>query len=80
LVLAPITIDLYVDADARMDMQKLDEALAVFGPQSGAVNGSRSGSVEESAVDPLESVLELRETYRKRIEFNIHVDAAWVVT
>jgi len=24
-------IDLYVDADARMDMQKLDEALAKFG-------------------------------------------------
>jgi len=23
-------IDLYVDADARMDMQKLDEALAVW--------------------------------------------------
>ena len=73
-------IDLYVDADARMDMQKLDEALAECLENRSPVllTAAVLGSVEESAVDPLESILELRETYRKKgLEFNIHVDAAW---
>jgi glutamate/tyrosine decarboxylase-like PLP-dependent enzyme len=73
-------IDLYVDADARMDMQKLDEALQECLDSRNPVllTAVVLGSVEESAVDPLESVLELRETYRKKgLEFNIHVDAAW---
>lgn len=73
-------IDLYVDVDARMDMQKLDEALAECLDSRNPVllTAVVLGSVEESAVDPLESVLELRETYRKKgLEFNIHVDAAW---
>lgn len=73
-------IDLYVDVDARMDMQKLDEALAECLENRNPVllTAVVLGSVEESAVDPLESVLELRETYRKKgLEFNIHVDAAW---
>ncbi|MEP6577970.1 pyridoxal-dependent decarboxylase [Microcoleus vaginatus GB2-A3] len=73
-------IDLYVDADARMDMKKLEEALAECLENRNPVllTAAVLGSVEESAVDPLESILELRETYRKKgLEFNIHVDAAW---
>ena len=36
------------------------------------------GSTEESAVDPLKGVLELREEFRERgLEFTVHADAAW---
>lgn len=71
-----ITVDEY----ARMDMDKLEKFLqkclddkiplltvtCVF------------GSTEESAVDPLDKVIKLRDKFREKgLEFNIHVDGAW---
>ena len=36
------------------------------------------GSTEEGAIDPIEDILMLRETFRKQgLDFCIHVDAAW---
>ena len=73
-------IGIFVDADARMDMALLDLALhsCLSDRNPVLLTVAVFGSTEESAVDPLDSILELRETYRKKgLEFNIHVDAAW---
>lgn len=58
-------IDLYVDADARMDMAELDRALAECLDSRNPVLMTVAvlGSVEESAADPLESILELRDRF-----------------
>jgi glutamate/tyrosine decarboxylase-like PLP-dependent enzyme len=73
-------VDVTVDLDARMAVdhlrEKLDQCLADRRPVLMVV--AVLGSTEESAVDPLAAIVELRKTYRKKgLEFPIHVDAAW---
>lgn len=72
--------DIHVDADARMDLdileQKLQHCLIKQIPITMVVGVC--GTTEESAVDPLQDILALREKYRsKGLDFHIHVDAAW---
>ncbi len=69
-----------VDRDARLDLDHVDETLSDLRrrrvPLLCAV--AVIGSTEESAVDPLEGLLALRERYRARgMNFAIHADAAW---
>ena len=69
-----------VDRDARLDLEHvettLDALLRRRVPLLAAV--AVIGSTEESAVDPLDGLLALRERYRKRgLNFAIHADAAW---
>ncbi|MEA2001111.1 MAG: pyridoxal-dependent decarboxylase [Actinomycetota bacterium] len=70
----------YVDADARIDLdlleQKLERAVELRQPVMLAV--AVMGTTEEGAVDPLRDVLDLRGKFRdKGLEFNVHADAAW---
>ncbi len=69
-----------VDLDGRMQLSELRRTL------DGCLRDRRPvvmvvavmGSTEESAVDPLAEILELRERYRsKGLEFWLHADAAW---
>ena len=69
-----------VDLDARLSLEavteSLEEALRRRVPVLCAV--AVIGSTEESAVDPLAGLLELRQQYRQRgLNFMIHADAAW---
>jgi hypothetical protein len=69
-----------VDLDARMCMvalrKALDHCLAAGQPVIEVV--AVIGTTEESAVDPLHDILEIREEYRQLgIEFSVHADAAW---
>jgi|GEM_PF-143919 len=69
-----------VDKFGRMDMAELRRKLddAKQNKQPVLMTVSVFGSTEESAVDPLSDILEIREEYRKRgLDFDIHVDAAW---
>jgi len=69
-----------VDKKARMDVdhltQELDYCIAKKIPVMNVV--VIIGTTEESAVDPLKAILEIRNAYRKKgLEFAIHADAAW---
>lgn len=69
-----------VDEDARLSLDSvaelLEHALRRRVPVLCVV--AVIGSTEESAVDPLEGLLALREQYRARgLNFAIHADAAW---
>jgi hypothetical protein len=73
-------IDVAVDLDGRQDLLKLREIL------DGCLNAHKPviavvsvmGTTEESAVDPLDDILSLREEYRaKGLDFTVHADAAW---
>jgi glutamate/tyrosine decarboxylase-like PLP-dependent enzyme len=73
-------ISIPVDRDARMDVDllraQLDRCLADKCPVLEVV--AVMGSTEESAVDPLEDILAVREEYRRAgLDFPVHVDAAW---
>jgi glutamate/tyrosine decarboxylase-like PLP-dependent enzyme len=73
-------INIAVDDYARMDYRSLDDILAdclkIKTPVLMVV--AVLGSTEESAVDPLVKILEIRERYRKEgLDFAIHVDGAW---
>ena len=73
-------ISIHVDEKARMDIndlrKQLDNCLLHKIPLMNVV--AIIGTTEESAVDPLKDVLEIREEYRKKgLEFAIHADAAW---
>lgn len=73
-------LNVAVDEDARMSVgalkNRLEECLNTRTPVLMVV--AVLGSTEESAVDPLQEVLELREQYRTRgLNFAIHVDSAW---
>ena len=73
-------IDVPVDRDARMDARQLDQILQACLDQKRPIYTvvAVMGSTEESAVDPLEEVLRLREEYRALgLEFTVHGDAAW---
>ena len=69
-----------VDKFGRMDMRELRDNLsdALASKQPILMTVSVFGSTEESAVDPLNEILAIREEYRKQgLDFDIHVDAAW---
>jgi glutamate/tyrosine decarboxylase-like PLP-dependent enzyme len=73
-------IDVAVDLDARQDItdlkKKLDGYLAEKRPVVGVV--AVIGTTEESAVDPLADILQLRDDFaRKGLVFHVHADAAW---
>lgn len=72
--------DILVDTDARLDPARLDRALSECLEKRipVAMVVAVCGSTEESAVDPIDEILALRERYRRRgLDFNLHVDAAW---
>lgn len=69
-----------VDLDARMCMvslrEELDKCLSEGQPVMEVV--AVIGTTEESSVDPLHDILEIREEYRQLgMEFSVHADAAW---
>ncbi len=69
-----------VTREARLDLEHVDATLTDLRrrrvPLLCAV--AVIGSTEESAVDPLEGLLELRDRYRAQgLNFAIHADAAW---
>jgi len=73
-------INIPIDRDARMDREalkgELSRCLADRIPVIAVV--AVIGSTEESAVDPLADVIEIRNEFRQRgLDFNIHADAAW---
>ncbi|KAL1690592.1 pyridoxal phosphate-dependent transferase [Schizophyllum commune] len=74
------TIPIPVDADARIDIEKLDGLLYERFEKKQAVYGVVAviGSTEEGAVDPLDEVIELRNKYSELgMTFVVHADAAW---
>lgn len=73
-------IGIRVDLDGRMDMQhlrrELERCLQERIPVTAVV--AVIGSTEESAVDPLSDILDMREAFRRRgLDFLVHADAAW---
>ncbi len=69
-----------VDLDCRMDTvhlrQQLDECLRNRIPVLQVV--AVIGTTEESAVDPLDEIVKMREEYRQAgLDFELHLDAAW---
>lgn len=73
-------IDIPVDIDARLDVdklrEKLNECLERKIPVMTVV--AVIGTTEESGVDPIKKVLELREEFRRKgLDFTVHADAAW---
>ncbi len=73
-------IKIPVDEDARQNIDHLEavleKRLADRAPVIGVVGVM--GSTEETAVDPLQKIVALREKFRERgMEFTIHADAAW---
>lgn len=69
-----------VDEDARMDIDKLDALLTGYLVSQTPVMAvvCVMGSTEESAVDDLQGILELRNKYRQKgLDFYVHADAAW---
>lgn len=73
-------VRLPLDLDARMETQQLrselEKCLKARRPVIMVV--SVLGSTEESAVDPLNEILDIRQEFRmKGLEFPIHVDGAW---
>jgi glutamate/tyrosine decarboxylase-like PLP-dependent enzyme len=73
-------LDVAVDRDARMSLAELERmlraCLAAKRPVYTVV--AVLGSTEESAVDPLKGILELRHKLQKEgLSFTVHADAAW---
>lgn len=69
-----------VDLNARMDLNKLRQSLDLCLEKKIALMNVVAiiGTTEESAVDPLADILEMRNEYRKKgLEFAVHCDAAW---
>jgi len=69
-----------VDRDARLDLEHVETTLDILLrrriPLLAVV--AVIGSTEESAVDPLAGLLELRERFRAQgLNFAVHADAAW---
>ncbi|WP_437827351.1 pyridoxal-dependent decarboxylase [Sorangium sp. So ce1153] len=73
-------LDIPVDCDARMSLSALEATLKRCLDERRAVYTVVSvvGSTEESAVDPLKAILELRHRFQKAgLSFTVHADAAW---
>lgn len=69
-----------VDLKARMDISKLRQSLELCLEKKIPLMNVVAivGTTEESAVDPLADILEIRKEYRTRgLEFALHCDAAW---
>ncbi len=69
-----------VDMDARLDLEHVEVTLGELLRRRTPVLAAVAviGSTEESAVDPIAGLLELRERFRGRgLNFAIHADAAW---
>ena len=69
-----------VDKDSRMDTKALRKHLqhCLDAHVPILTVASIMGSTEESAVDPLDEILELREQFKKKgMYFHIHVDGAY---
>lgn len=74
------TVSVQVDLDARLDIAALrtllDDCLREQRPIAMVV--AVLGTTEESAIDPLKELVEVRAEYRRRgLTFWLHVDAAW---
>lgn len=73
-------IDVPLDLDTRMNVEALRELLDKCLEEQRPVISVVCviGSTEESSIDPIADVLELRDAYRKRgLEFTVHADGAW---
>lgn len=73
-------IDVPVDHDARMSLHELERILKDCLREQRPVYAvvGVMGSTEESAVDPLKGILELRHSLQKSgLSFAVHADAAW---
>lgn len=73
-------IDIPVDCDARMSLSALEEVLRQCQRARRPVYTVVGviGSTEESAVDPLKGILELRHKLQQEgLSFTVHADAAW---
>ncbi|WP_437320263.1 pyridoxal-dependent decarboxylase [Sorangium sp. So ce385] len=73
-------LDIPVDCDARMSLSALEATLKRCLDERRPVYTVVSvvGSTEESAVDPLKGILELRHRFQKEgLSFTVHADAAW---
>lgn len=74
-------INIPVTTEARMDTDRLREALdqCVQHKIPVVMVVAVFGSTEESAVDPIQDILAIREEYRIKhnLDFAVHVDAAW---
>ena len=73
-------IDIPLDLNARMEIGVLRRELlkCLRAKRPVILVFAVLGSTEESAVDPLDQILQLREEFRARgLEFPIHVDGAW---
>ncbi|WP_437676831.1 pyridoxal-dependent decarboxylase [Sorangium sp. So ce131] len=73
-------LDIPVDCDARMSLSALEAALKRCLDERRPVYTVVSvvGSTEESAVDPLKAILDLRHRFQKEgLSFTVHADAAW---
>ncbi|MDC0744411.1 pyridoxal-dependent decarboxylase [Polyangium mundeleinium] len=73
-------LDVPVDCDARMSLAALEKMLRDCLAQRRPVITVVAviGSTEESAVDPLKGILELRHKLQKEgLSFTVHADAAW---
>lgn len=74
-------INIFVDENARMDIEilrkTLEKCVEIKKPVLMVV--AVIGSTEEGAVDPLNKIIELRNEFRSKhnFNFNIHCDAAW---
>lgn len=72
--------DVPVDCDARMSLSALEKMLRDCLSERRPVYTVVAviGSTEESAVDPLKGILELRHKLQKEgLSFSVHADAAW---
>jgi len=70
----------YVDLDGRMMIDHLRDQIETCYQNRRPILEvvAVMGTTEESSVDPLADIVELREEYRKKgMEFTIHVDGAW---
>ena len=69
-----------VDQDARLDLDHVEATLTILLRRRVPVLCAVAvlGSTEESAVDPLAGLLDLRDRFRARgLNFMVHADAAW---
>ncbi|KAF9265153.1 PLP-dependent transferase [Marasmius fiardii PR-910] len=73
-------LELRVDNDARLDLDHLREELDKHLAEQHALYAVTAiiGTTEHGSVDPLQSIIELREEYQaKGLSFVVHADAAW---
>ncbi|CAM3766331.1 histidine decarboxylase [Vibrio aerogenes CECT 7868] len=76
-------LNIYVDHEGRVDTTLLQRVLDTCKAHKKPIllNVAVVGSTEEGAVDPVESLLAIREAYRQDttspFEYAIHTDAAW---